>query len=47
MAHKCFYCSNEIEENKFHIVTFHVSNMEREEKLCGECYQEWLQGIKG
>ena len=28
-------------------VTFQVTEMEREEILCDECYQEWLQGIKG
>lgn len=44
---KCFYCSNETEEKQTHYVTFHVSNQEKEEILCDECYQEWLLGIKG
>ena len=43
----CFYCSNDTEEKQIHFVTFHVSDQEREEKLCDECYQEWLLGIKG
>jgi hypothetical protein len=47
MGHTCFYCTNEIEEGKLHEVTFFASNTEREEKLCQECYQEWLQGVKG
>lgn len=46
MSQQCFYCANETEENGIHHVTFHVSNTEREELLCEECYQEWLQGIK-
>ncbi|MDP4106851.1 MAG: hypothetical protein Q8935_18100 [Bacillota bacterium] len=47
MSHKCFYCSNDIKENQIHFVTFHVTNNEKEETLCHECYQEWLQGING
>jgi hypothetical protein len=47
MAEKCFYCINEIEENQLHQVTFISSNKERHETLCHECYQEWLQGVKG
>jgi hypothetical protein len=47
VSHTCFYCSNDIEENEIHLVTFEVTNNEREESLCHECYQEWLQGIKG
>ncbi|WP_338471713.1 hypothetical protein R4Z10_02775 [Niallia sp. XMNu-256] len=47
MQHTCFYCWNETQEKQTHLVTFHVSNQEREEKLCHECYQEWLLGIKG
>jgi hypothetical protein len=45
--HKCFYCTNDIEENEAHFVTFHMTNVEKEETLCHECYQEWLQGMKG
>jgi len=47
MSYQCFYCTNETEENGVHHVTFHMANSEREELLCDECYQEWLQGIKG
>lgn len=47
LQHTCFYCWNETQEKQTHLVTFHVSNQEREEKLCHECYQEWLLGIKG
>jgi hypothetical protein len=47
MNHTCFYCTDEIEEGKLHEVTFLSSNDERDEKLCSECYQEWLQGVKG
>lgn len=46
MSKTCFYCVNEIEENKHHYVTFLTSNSEREETLCAECYQEWLHGVK-
>lgn len=47
MTQTCFYCTNEMDKNEVHNVTFHVTNMERDERLCDECYQEWLQGIKG
>jgi hypothetical protein len=47
MAEKCFYCINEIEENKLHVVSFLTANAERDEPLCDECYQEWLHGLKG
>jgi hypothetical protein len=47
MSQKCFYCTDDKEENEIHLVTFQVSHMDREEILCDECYQEWLQGIKG
>lgn len=47
MSQKCFYCTNDTEENERHLVTFQVTQMEREETLCDECYKEWLQGIKG
>ncbi|WHX99724.1 hypothetical protein [Neobacillus sp. DY30] len=47
MQEKCFYCVNEIEEKQHHYVTFLSSNTERDEILCHECYQEWLQGVKG
>ncbi|WP_195891949.1 hypothetical protein [Neobacillus dielmonensis] len=47
MSEKCFYCSNDIEENQLHLVSFITSNEERNESLCDECYQEWLHGIKG
>ncbi|MCQ6279550.1 hypothetical protein [Bacillus sp. EB600] len=47
MSHKCFYCTNDIEENEIHFVTFDMTTIEKEEVLCHECYQEWLQGIKG
>jgi hypothetical protein len=47
MFQKCFYCSNDTEENNIHFVTFQVTNTDKEEVLCDECYQEWLQGIKG
>lgn len=47
MRQKCFYCSNDTEENKTHLVSFQVTNIDKEEILCDECYQEWLQGIKG
>jgi hypothetical protein len=47
MTQKCFYCTDDTEENEIHLVTFHVTNVDRDEILCDECYQEWLQGIKG
>jgi hypothetical protein len=47
MFQKCFYCSNDTEESRIHLVTFQVTNTDKEEVLCDECYQEWLQGIKG
>jgi uncharacterized CHY-type Zn-finger protein len=47
MSQTCFYCTNETEDHQMHHVTFQVTNMDREEILCDECYQEWLQGIKG
>ncbi|MEH7304635.1 hypothetical protein [Neobacillus drentensis] len=47
MPEKCFYCANEIEERQLHYVSFISSNQERDELLCAECYQEWLEGLKG
>lgn len=47
MSQKCFYCTKDMEEKETHLVTFQVSQMDREEPLCDECYQEWLHGIKG
>lgn len=47
MPEKCFYCTNDIEERQLHYVSFISSNKERDESLCDECYQEWLQGVKG
>ncbi len=47
MSQKCFYCTNDTKENEIHLVTFQVAQIDREEILCDECYQEWLQGIKG
>ncbi|MET3698506.1 hypothetical protein SAMN05877753_109146 [Bacillus oleivorans] len=46
MAEQCFYCTKEVDDNQLHFVTFLSSMSEREETLCDECYQEWLQGIK-
>ncbi|MGZ9815680.1 hypothetical protein ACXM0N_07090 [Peribacillus simplex] len=34
-------------KKKIHVVTFQVTDTDRNEMLCDECYQEWLQGIKG
>jgi uncharacterized CHY-type Zn-finger protein len=45
--YNCFYCTNDIDEHEIHFVTFHMTNTEKEETLCPECYQEWLQGTKG
>ncbi|MBY0121329.1 hypothetical protein [Bacillus sp. S/N-304-OC-R1] len=47
MSHQCFYCSNETNEKEIHQVTFQVSNKDRDEILCRDCYQDWLQGING
>ncbi|MEH7124759.1 hypothetical protein V7122_22790 [Bacillus sp. JJ1532] len=46
MANQCFYCNSETGEKELHQVTFYVSNMDKDEILCPECYQEWLHGIK-
>jgi hypothetical protein len=47
MGEKCFYCTDELDESQRHFVTFVSSNQERDETLCPDCYQEWLQGLKG
>jgi len=47
MPENCFYCTSEIEKDNLHYAPFISSNKERDEALCDECYQEWLQGIKG
>lgn len=47
MNQPCFYCSNDTDVHEIHLVTFQVTQGEREEILCDECYKEWLQGIKG
>lgn len=49
MSYQCFYCEHEIERRQVHFVTFvnaDIDHVEREEALCDECYQEWLEGIK-
>ena len=46
MGEKCFYCTDEIEGNQLHLITFDVADQEREEVLCKGCYHEWLHGIK-
>ncbi|WP_198020542.1 hypothetical protein [Anoxybacteroides tepidamans] len=46
MNETCFYCQSECNE-QVHYVSFYTSNEEQEKALCAECYQEWLQGIKG
>ncbi|MCH1627757.1 hypothetical protein [Fredinandcohnia quinoae] len=46
MSSNCFYCEHPFEDQKFHYVAFVNVDTEREEVLCGECYQEWLEGIK-
>ncbi|MBB5325603.1 hypothetical protein HNQ34_002704 [Anoxybacillus tepidamans] len=45
MKETCFYCQCEC--NEVHYVSFYTLDEERVETLCPECYQEWLQGIKG
>lgn len=47
MNEKCFYCDYDVADNQIHVVSFVKSGVEQEESLCNECYQEWLQGIKG
>jgi len=48
MTNKCFYCESHIDgQDEIHEVSFYTNNQEREEQLCPDCYQEWLQGIKG
>ncbi|WP_171973993.1 hypothetical protein [Bacillus sp. VT-16-64] len=47
MSENCFYCTKHMKENEWHFVTFQVSDMDREEVLCDECYDDWLQGMKG
>jgi hypothetical protein len=36
-----------MEEFDWHFVTFQTDDADREEVLCDDCYDEWLQGIKG
>ncbi|WP_172799244.1 hypothetical protein [Bacillus sp. FJAT-29814] len=47
MSEKCFYCTDELDERQRHFVSFVSSNQERDEILCPDCYQDWLQGLKG
>jgi hypothetical protein len=48
MPEKCFYCESNMDgQETIHQVSFYANNEEREETLCPDCYQEWLQGIKG
>lgn len=46
MNETCFYCQCDCDD-KVHYVSFHTNGEEREEALCPECYEEWLQGMKG
>lgn len=47
MSSTCFYCQHSFEEQKkYHYVAFVNVDTEREEVLCGEYYQEWLEGTK-
>ncbi|SDZ30290.1 hypothetical protein SAMN05421736_109109 [Evansella caseinilytica] len=45
MSEQCFYCQDEIGENKRYAL-FIKENDALEVPLCPECYQEWLEGIK-
>jgi hypothetical protein len=48
LAEKCFYCDYDLEENnQQHFVSFHQGQEELEATLCHDCYQDWLEGIKG
>ncbi|WP_197090961.1 hypothetical protein [Bacillus sp. FJAT-27231] len=47
MNHTCFYCDDDLKEQRVHHISFFYENKEREETMCAECYAEWLQGIKG
>ncbi|WNS73824.1 hypothetical protein RRV45_12940 [Bacillus sp. DTU_2020_1000418_1_SI_GHA_SEK_038] len=47
MDNHCFYCRIETGEKEIHHVTFQVSDKDKDEILCPDCYQEWLHGIKG
>ncbi|ARP42498.1 MULTISPECIES: hypothetical protein [Geobacillus] len=46
MNETCFYCQCECDDN-VHYVSFYTNGKEHEETLCPECYEEWLQGMKG
>ncbi|UOE95581.1 MULTISPECIES: hypothetical protein [Bacillaceae] len=46
MENECFYCNYEIED-KFHMVAFLQADEQVEKPLCPNCYQDWLEGIKG
>ncbi|GCD82363.1 hypothetical protein [Parageobacillus thermoglucosidasius] len=46
MNETCFYCQVECAD-QVHYVSFYVSEEEREEALCPQCYEEWLHGMKG
>lgn len=47
MSYRCFYCDHEIDPYEMHMVTLNIMDDERDEFLCDECYQEWLEGLKG
>ncbi|WP_222599241.1 hypothetical protein [Aquibacillus kalidii] len=42
----CFYCDESITDEKMHHISFFHNEEDRNEILCRECYNEWLQGIK-
>ncbi|MEK4029438.1 MULTISPECIES: hypothetical protein [Bacillaceae] len=47
MNQTCFYCDDDLEQQRVHYISFFHENKEREEMMCEYCYSEWLQGIKG
>lgn len=45
-TYKCFYCENDIEPDHVHIVNLYDPEHPQDERLCDQCYAEWLEGIK-
>jgi len=49
MGYTCHHCDQETEQQQAHsIALYHEDGTDdRFEVLCDECYDEWLQSLKG
>ncbi len=49
MDYQCYYCENTAQQAQAHSITIYNETgvEDRLEVLCDDCYDEWLQSLKG